>query len=292
LSYGIAVACRPTSAVVAFAAAAYFLLTDRKTLLAYLAGGLPVAAALGGYNAYFHGSVLSLGREQVDRMVALEKTGSANLWQTPLLVGVTGLLLSPSRGLFVYSPFLLFAAAAFVRVWKDDRLTALRALTVGIGGHLLVAARWFDWWGGWCYGYRPIVDTTPLLAVLLAAVIDGVLRARWSRIAFVALLIWSIAVQFVGAYAYDMVGWNNRVIAYQVQSADGTTLTLPADQTDAGRLAAEYPGTSVRAVQANIDALRYRYRLWSITDNPIFYYIGNLKEARINRLAWNDKALD
>jgi hypothetical protein len=292
LSYGMAVARRPTSAIVVFAAGAYFLLSDRKALVAYLAGGLPVAAALGGYNGYYHGSLLSLGREEVDRMAALQKTGSADLWQTPLWEGVTGLLFSPSRGLFVYSPFLLFTAAGFVRAWKDNRFTALRALTVAIGGHLLVAAKWYDWWGGWCYGYRPIVDTTPLLAVLLALGIDGVLRAGWSRIAFAALLIWSIVVQFVGAYAYDVVGWNNRAIAYQIQWSDGTNLTLPADQTDASRIADEYPGASIREVQANIDTRQYRSRLWSVPDNPIFYYIENLKKSRINKQVWTHLALD
>jgi hypothetical protein len=283
LSYGIAVACRPTSAIVVLAVGANLLLVDRKTFVTYILGGLPVVAALGSYNNYYHGSPLSLGREQVDQLIALQKTGSTDLWQTPLWEGVAGLLFSPSRGLFVYSPFLLFTASGFVRAWKDPQVTALRALTVAIFGHLLVAAKWFDWWGGWSFGYRLIVDSAPLFAVLLALSIDEVWRHKFSRVAFVALLTWSVVVQFLGAFAYDLDGWNDRVIAYEIHSPGLSNLTIPVDRAGAGRVNDEYLGGSIYEVRGDIDMPQYRSRLWSICDNQIWYYIRNFERSRIKK---------
>jgi hypothetical protein len=284
LSYAIAVACRPTSAIVVLAVGAEVLLADRKTFLAFCLGGLPIAAALGCYNSYYHGSPLSLGRGDVDRRIALEKTGSAELWQTPLWEGAAGLLVSPSRGLFVYSPFLLFSVAGFVRTWTDPRFKSLRPLTLAVGGHFLIASRWFDWWGGWCFGYRPIVDLMPLMAVLLAPSIGGIMRRKSALLSFAALLAWSIAVQFVGAFAYNLAGWNARVTTFEVTWPDQRVLSIPAEHTELKRVAREHPGALVREIRADIDQPRHRHRLWSLKDNQIFFHLFNFRQSRATRL--------
>ena len=170
----------------------------------YVLGGLPIAAALAGYQAYYHGSPLSVGRFAVDRQIAVQKTGSADLWGTPLWEGMAGLLISPSRGLLVFSPFLLFALLGLIYAWKDERFESLRPLTVAFVALVIVASKWFDWWGGWCFGYRPLVDTMPLLAIMLVPAIDRVASRKIYGSVFALLLAWSIAVQFVGAFAFDV----------------------------------------------------------------------------------------
>jgi hypothetical protein len=174
LAYALAVACRPTSILVIIAIGAYLVVADRRSLALHLLGGLPIACALAGYQAYYHGSPFSVGRFAVDRQIAVQKTGSADLCGTSLCDGMTGLLISPSRGLFVFSPILLFALPCFIFAWKDVRVQTLRPLTVAIVALLIVASKWFDWWGGWCLGYRPLVDTMPLLAIMLVPAIDRV----------------------------------------------------------------------------------------------------------------------
>ncbi len=279
LAYALAVASRPTSLVVVIAIGTYLVLADRRSAALFVLGGLPVAAALAGYQAYYHGSPFSVGRFAVDRQIAVQKTGSADIWGTPLWEGMAGLLISPSRGLFVFSPFLLLALPGLLYVWNDVRLESLRPLTVAIVALIIVASKWFDWWGGWCFGYRPLVDTMPLLAIMLVPAIDRLAARRIFDSIFALLLAWSIAVQFVGAFAFDVVGWNARL---QEHAINMPPLSAPIDVADGGARA--HPGSRVIKVRADIDRPRYRHRLWSFKDNQILYYIMNFRSCRKNKL--------
>ena len=64
---------------------------------------------------------------------------------------------------------------------------------------ILVAGKWFDWWGGLTWGYRSIID----------AFVERIVASRPLRVVWGVLLAWSIAVQFVGAYSYSLMGWND-----------------------------------------------------------------------------------
>jgi hypothetical protein len=30
-----------------------------------------------------------------------------------------------------------------------------------------VQSKWFDWWGGWTYGYRPWLEAVPVLVLCM-----------------------------------------------------------------------------------------------------------------------------
>ncbi len=280
LAYALAAGSRPTSLLVVIAIGAYLVIADRQSLALYVLGGLPIAAALAGYQLYYHGSLLSVGRFVVDREIAGIKTGSAELWGTPLWEGLAGLLVSPSRGLFVFSPFMLFALFGFVSAWSDQRFTSLQPLTVAFVAQLVVASKWFDWWGGWCYGYRPIVDTMPLLAILLVPAVERVALRKTYGFAFALLLAWSIGVQFVGAFAYDVVGWNARAEKQTVPSPPPSGSKNASDRPATDRSAGANLDSRVIEVRANIDLPQYRHRLWSLKDNEIFYYVVHFWSSR------------
>ena len=57
---------------------------------------------------------------------------------------------------------------------------------------------------------------------------------------------------------------------------------IVSDRPEAGRLVEEHPGSQVRELRANIDRSDFRHRLWSVTDNPIRYYLENFSAARAN----------
>ena len=206
-AFGMAVLCRPATAVAVVCVGAYLLWADRRRCLAYVLGGLPFLAALALYNTYHFGSPLEFGQTLVSRAVALRATGSEHLWQSSWSESLPGLLISPARGLLWFSPVLALALAGAAAVWRERRYRPLIPLLASVVLMILAAGKWFDWWGGTVWGYRTIVDTAPFLALLLVPAIERMLAARATRAVFAALLLWSIGVQFVGAYTYNLVGW-------------------------------------------------------------------------------------
>ena len=204
---GMAVLCRPATAVVVVCVGAYLLWTDRRRCAYYVLGGLPLLAILAAYNGYYFGSPLVFGQTVASQIIALRDTGSDNLWQSSWLESLPGLLLSPSRGLVWFSPVLLLGLVSAVAVWREPRFRPLIPLQAAAVLMILVAGRWFDWWGGTTWGYRSIVDTTPLLALLTVPLVERMIAGRGTRVLFAALLVWSAGVQFVGAWSYSAIGW-------------------------------------------------------------------------------------
>ena len=98
----------------------------------------------------------------------------------PLPLTLYGLLLSPSKGIFVYMPILLAAAASTVRFWRTQRRAALLAAGVTLP-YFLVLARYFHWYGGFAWGPRLLVAIVPFLLLPLAAGLDDGRVAEGAR---------------------------------------------------------------------------------------------------------------
>lgn len=207
---GMAVLCRPTSAVIVVCVGAYLLWVNRRGFVAFVLGGMPFAVMLAAYNGYYFGNILEFGQTITSKNIALATTGYDDLWQSPVWESLPGLFISPSRGLVFFSPVLLFGVVGAVIAWRDSRFRPLIPLQVATVLLILVASMWYDWWGGSTYGYRSIVDTVPFFALLMMPVIEWVVASRRMRVLFGALLVWSITVQFIGAYSYSVTGWTEQ----------------------------------------------------------------------------------
>jgi len=127
-------------------------------------------------------------------------------FDTPVPMGLYGLLLSPSRGLFVYAPYLVFAVAALVLAWRRRGEVAARLRGFGLAalGTLVLYATYTEWWGGRVFGARFLDDLAPLLFAALAWGIGrGLLdRALWRRLFWVAAG-WSLLLFNAAALVYD-----------------------------------------------------------------------------------------
>ena len=262
-----AVCSRPSSAVVVVVFGAYLLWTNRRSALLFIAGGAPLALALLGYNLYHFGSPFLTGQGIRGPSVALAKTGSAAIWQTPLWKGAAGLLVSPSRGLLVFSPFVVFAIWGLIRAWRNKaQYGPLRAVTLALAALCFMQFKWFDWWGGHCFGYRPLVDGMPLLVLLLALVIDDIRAKPVLTALFGALLVWSVGVQVIGAFAYNERDWNTQ-----------RTEVRPVSRSNSNTISYNMPYTHR---PENIDNKAFRYRLWSIRDSQLAHYLRFFRPAR------------
>jgi len=279
VAYAAAVVCRPTSALYILAAGGYLVIVHRKTLWTFVLAGLPIGIAFAAFNSYFLGSPLDFGQAERGKAIAQYKTGSDEVWRWSSLPGnAAGQLVSPSRGLLVFSPFVVFSAWGAWRVWRDRTYVALRPVTVALVLTFLVTFAWFDWWGGWSFGPRLLVDTMPLLAALLMPVVGWIFQSRRRLTVFLVLGLWSVFAQVVGAFAYDLEGWN-ALKTYEILVEGEREPRLILDGEEARRLT-DGGAKLNRVIAKDVDRPEYRHRLWSIADNPIVYYTTHFRQAR------------
>jgi len=287
---GAAAACRPTSLVVVFAVVVHLYLTERRSLVPFLLGALPVPLAVFAYNQYFFGSPLIFAQALVGQVIAREKTGSPDVWQTPFFSGAVGLLASPSRGLLVFSPILALSFWGFARAARDDAYRPLWPFFASALFMMATQCKWFDWWGGHAYGYRPWLDAVPYLSLGLLPLADALFATALRRAATCAVLAWCVFVQAVGAMSYDRF-WNLRQVFVirvpsSVEALDFTT------EAEARAEAARQGGTYLGASFCDIDYPFCRHRLWSVKDNLILYQVTHFALARSGRLPFGFADLD
>ncbi len=279
LALGCAVAVRSTSVFVLVAIGVYLLTRDRKALALCVAGSLAPIALLAAYNVHYFGSPF------VDALmgpgVAIAKTGSPDLWSTPFWLGAAGLLVSPARGLFVFSPIMILAFVGAYRVLRDRNLPELVPIIAAAALMMAIRFKWFDWWGGYSYGYRPLMDAIVPLAVLMIPAVGTERHGIAWKTVVAVLLAWSIGVQWIGT-AYDSQSWDARTI-FQVRATDGTTQDFL--EADTAAVAAKAEGGTVKRATYSIDDPKHRDRLWSIRDNPIAFFATHRREALERRNA-------
>ena len=99
---------------------------------------------------------------------ALQSTRGFN---TPLGEGLWGLLLSPGRSLFVFSPVALLSLPGFYFLYRRDRLLTV-ALSFTVAAYLIATALWDGWHAGFTsWGPRYLTSLLPLLALGAAALL-------------------------------------------------------------------------------------------------------------------------
>lgn len=191
---------RPPDLLLTAPIALFVLVRHRAGAARTVAGGLAPVAAMLAYNVGVMGSLT--GSDRAAGHFA------AHVWAVPILDGLFGVLASPSRGLFVFSPFLLAALPGIVLAWKRGPLL-LRFASVGMVAFVCLYSKYIYWDGGWGYGPRLLLDLLPLLGLYLAEPLQWAWpRVRWRR-AFLAAGLASIGIHVLGSYTYD-VAWEGR----------------------------------------------------------------------------------
>lgn len=132
-------------------------------------------------------------------------------FDAPILSGLYGLLLSPSRGFFVYAPYLALAVAALGLAWRRPGNVArrLRGLGIVAAATLLVYATYAEWWGGRVFGARFLDDLAPVLFAALAwGIAQGLLSRPFVQRVFWVAAGWSLLLFNAAALVYDQA-WDN-----------------------------------------------------------------------------------
>lgn len=101
---------------------------------------------------------------------------------TTFPVALAGTLISPSRGLLVFCPWILVLGWLLWRYRRHVRRRGLASVAATLCLlHLLLVAASPRWWGGWSYGPRLQSDVLPWLALLMVLSLDAWMRDERSR---------------------------------------------------------------------------------------------------------------
>lgn len=119
-----------------------------------------------------------------------------------------GLLVSPSRGLLVFSPIVLVAVSGLRRAFSDGTRSPLPWCAMALAAEVILYGTYAVWWGGHTYGPRYLLDVLPLL-VPFAAVAMAIRRRAATKAIGVLALAWSTALAATGAFCYPNDAWNN-----------------------------------------------------------------------------------
>ncbi|MCC6139545.1 MAG: hypothetical protein IT389_02895 [Nitrospira sp.] len=205
LPLGYAVICRPLNVVMALPIALYVLHKHRAQFFGFIAAGVPSLLLFMSYNAAYFGSPLRTGFGATV-VTPASLVGQHLSWlNTPVLEGVAGVLFSPSRGLFVYSPILLCSIAGMVLVWKKPGQVLLRYLSLSPILLLIPVSTLGHWWGGHGYGPRLLADSVPILCLLLYPVVERIQQSAPLKRLLIGLAAFSIGMHGIG-FATDFSG--------------------------------------------------------------------------------------
>jgi hypothetical protein len=141
-----------------------------------------------------------------------------NHFSSPVLEGAFGLLLSPNRGLFVFTPVMIFAFWGAVQVWRRESGLWLRLLTIGLAAHLVIHAGFREWWAGYTYGPRYFADVLPALVLLLAYGLVPLCESRAFTAIAATLVAFGVVVQAIGIYLADD-DWNQNPVPLEAAPA-------------------------------------------------------------------------
>lgn len=182
---------RPPDALIACALGLFIVRSRGRGALWLLAGAAIPLVALLYYNLSFIGHPVggyALGKRPDEVFFRFD-------WS-----GIPGLLVSPTRGLLIFTPFLIFLPVGLMQRLRTpgSRWLAV-ALSVAVAGQILLYSQ-TDWRAGVSWGPRYLTDLLPIFMWMLAPA-PLVLRARARGLLILAMAA-AVVVQTIGAFWY------------------------------------------------------------------------------------------
>jgi hypothetical protein len=197
---GLGFTMRPTVAVAVVVLGVWSVVEHRREAWRVAVAGAAVAVPFVAVNLAAYGSVLApyyAGGRSLGHHVRIGFAES-------LLVQ----LVSPSRGLFVYTPFFLLAP---IGLWLRRRNSLDVAVGVTVVAHALVVARYGSTSGS-SYGARFFTEAVPFLVYLCLPVFERAWLTRdlprRASVAVAALVAASVAVTLPGALTRSAFCWS------------------------------------------------------------------------------------
>jgi len=196
---------RPTSSIVIIAITIYLVLYYRSASASFIATLSVWAASFVAYSLHNFGQVLP------------SYFATSRLDFSVLRTSLPGNLISPSRGMLIYLPWILFTGYLLIRYRRLLKLRGLIGLSLIIViAEFLVISAFTNWWGGSSYGPRLTIDLLPWLVLLTIPGLAVMLQERkeksvwWTAelAAGALLLTFSVFIHARGATSQSTLSWN------------------------------------------------------------------------------------
>lgn len=197
---------RPTNVVSVAVLSLYVLVCYRKYFVHFVLGGLLLGIPFILLSEVLYGSWMppyySAGR------LEFSATFVEALW---------GNLVSPARGLFVFSPiFLLIPAGIGLRMMRKKWTLLDWAVLAILVLHWLVISSFPHWWAGHSFGPRFFSDVLPYAVYFLIPILEEIQSSKISPrirgalvVAFGFLAAISVAIHYRGVASAATQAWNN-----------------------------------------------------------------------------------
>lgn len=204
LSLALAISARLFSVLFLLPLIIYVLIDRRKYLIHFIGGTILPALSLMTYNFTHFGSIVQAGYGE-----------ETYQWTGNVFEGFAGLFISPGRGLFIFSPFLIFGFIGIFKFLKNNvKDNLMIALGIATIIHILAVTRWHGWHGGYVWSYRLLVDIVPFLILFIPY--SGISLSKYKNRIFRFLVIYSIFIQFLGVSTFR--GIRNNPWDWQISS--------------------------------------------------------------------------
>lgn len=203
---------RPTNSLAVMAVTGYIFFYCRPLFMRYIAAGMAWLIAFIAYSWFHFGHALPI-------YFLASRLDFHLFW-----IALAGNLVSPSRGLLIFVPVIIFVIYLLVLYRRElpSRRLAILSLAI-IGAHLIVISGYAHWWAGHCFGPRFTAGLVPWFALLGILAIRSRLAwreqhepqrrsLRWNaEIVFGALLlVISVGINARGAINGATAVWNQQ----------------------------------------------------------------------------------
>lgn len=209
---GLYIFNRPSDSILLIPIFAYIFILNFKKISYYLLPFMLTGLIFFSYNYYYFNSLFGGYTAFI---------GGLNLSYNTFY-NFMGLLISPNRGLLVYSPIVILAILGYLNIngLPNDKIRYILYLYGPIMLLQILLYSSFDnkfipWWAGGSYGPRFLTGILPILAIYIGLYLNSCscLKNTSSKNIIYALLIsviliWSIFVQIVGAFYYPNGLWD------------------------------------------------------------------------------------
>lgn len=190
LFLGIATLCRFSNIVIALAFFTYICAFEKKQIIGFIKYALLPVLFFAWYQITYPGNLFFYKYESI---------GENATFQNSFWTGFFGLLIAPSKGLFIYSPLFIFTLLGiWIAIKQKNKILIFFAISSVI--YISFLAKWSDWHGGWSYGPRMLTDLTPFLTILISPILTykKYWRKNQIKIVFSLLLTTSVFIHLLG----------------------------------------------------------------------------------------------